>query len=125
MSNKVTIQEALRLIEADQFPAGRAVSFDEGQGVEAIDAIKLGAAGVDVPDGLIYYDDESTTEDESFDGPWEAIDSDLEEEQKYLRLEMKVDPKIKEWIDANDIDISLLVSKLVEDAYETSQLIEK
>ena len=73
--------------------------------IEAIDAVALGEAGVDVPENLIFYDDTTIVDDEEFDGPWEKIDSDIAEEAKYLQVEMKIDPEIRNWINSNHIDI--------------------
>ena len=125
MSSLVTVKEALHLIRDGSLRPETRVDFTSVEGVEAVDAIVLGEAGIDVPEELIYYDDDAVAEDESFDGNWETIDSDVEEERKYVRLNMKVDPEIKDWITANNIDINSLVAKLVEDAYRTAQLIEK
>lgn len=101
------------------------VTFDGVKAVEAIEAVKLGAAGVDVPEELIFYDDDATIDDEEFDGDWQTIDSDIAEEEKYLRLEIKVNSDIKNWISSNEIDVALLMERLIHNAYETAQLIKK
>jgi hypothetical protein len=47
-----------------------------------------------------------------------------ENKNKYLKLEMKLNPEIISWINSNKIDVNLLVEKLVEDVYRTSKLFE-
>jgi hypothetical protein len=47
-----------------------------------------------------------------------------ENKNKYLKLEMKLNPEIISWINSNKIDVDLLVEKLVEDVYRTSKLFE-
>lgn len=125
MSNQISVKEALRLISAGEYSTEIEVTFEGVDGIEALDAVALGEAGIDVPDNLIYYDDAAIVDDKEFDGPWEKIDSDIEEETKYLHLEMKIDPEIREWINSNRIDVNLLVEKLIEDAYRTAKLLQK
>lgn len=125
MSNQISVKEALRLISTGQFSSKMEVTFEGVDGIEALDAVALGEAGVDVPENLIFYDDTTIVEDEEFDGPWEKIDSDIEEETKYLQIEMKLDPEIRNWINSNRIDVNLLVKKLIEDAYRTAKLVQK
>lgn len=119
------MSEALTLISAGEYSEDLKVDFEEGVKVEALDALTLGKAGVEVPDHLIYYDDESIVDDEAFDGDWVEIESDVQEEQKYLTLEMKIDAEVKDWIAENNIDIDSLVQKLIKDAYQTAQLIKE
>lgn len=125
MSNQISVKEALRLISEGEYSTKMEVTFEGVDGIEALDAIVLGEAGIDVPENLIYYDDSAIVDDEEFDGPWEKIDSDIEEETKYLQIEMKIDSEIREWINSNRIDVNLLVKKLIEDAYRTAKLLQK
>lgn len=125
MSNQISAKEALRLISTGQFSSQMEVTFEGVDGVEALDAVVLGEAGVDVPEHLIFYDDSTIVEDEAFDGSWKKIDSDIEEEARYLQIEMKLDPEIRNWINSNRIDVNLLVNKLIEDAYRTAKLVQK
>ena len=113
MSNQISVKEALRLISKGQFSSQMEVTFEGVDGIEALDAVALGEAGVDVPEHLIFYDDSTIVDDEAFDGPWEKIDSDIEEEAKYLQIEMKLDPEIRNWINSNRIDVNSLVKKLL------------
>ena len=125
MSKKISVKEALRLISLGEFSTKMEVTFEGVEGIEAIDAVVLGEAGVDVPENLIFYDDTTIVDDEEFDGPWEKIDSDIEEEAKYLQIEIKINPEIRNWINSNHIDVNSLVKKLIEDAYRTSKLLQK
>ena len=125
MSKKISVKEALRLISLGEFSTKMEVIFEGVEGIEAIDAVALGEAGVDVPENLIFYDDTTIVDDEEFDGPWEKIDSDIEEEAKHLQIEIKIDPEIRNWINSNHIDVNSLVKKLIEDAYRTAKLLQK
>lgn len=125
MSKQISVKEALRSISLGEFSTRMEVTFEGVESIEAIDVVALGEAGVDVPENLIFYDDTTIVDDEEFDGPWEKIDSDIEEEAKYLRVEMKIDPEISDWINSNHIDLNLLVKKLIEDAYRTAKLLQK
>ncbi len=89
MINQISVEEALRLISAGEFSSHMAVTFEGVAGIEALDAVTLGEAGVDVPENLIFYDEDSIVDDEVFEGPWEAIDSDVAEETKYLQIYAK------------------------------------
>ena len=125
MSNRISVEEALRLIAAGEYTTEMEVTFEGVDGIEALDAIALGEAGIEVPESLIYYDDDAIVADEAFDGPWEQIDSDRAEEAKYLQLELKIDPEIRAWINSNRIDVNSLLKKLLEDTYRTAALLQK
>ena len=44
--------------------------------VEALEAMQLARAGVEVPEERIYYDDEAIAEDEAFEGEWTPVATD-------------------------------------------------
>jgi hypothetical protein len=73
----IRLPEALQLLANGQLDHTYLVEFSVSDRVEATDAIKLGAAGVDVPEEQIYYDDANIAEDEAFDGEWVPIESDI------------------------------------------------
>ena len=125
MNKKISVKEALRLISLGEFSSNMEVTFAGVEGIEALDAAALGEAGIDVPEDLIFYDDTTIIDDEDFAGPWEEIDSDLEEEAKYLKIDMPIDPEIRDWINTNHIDVHALVKKLIEDAYRTAKLLQQ
>lgn len=95
--------------------------------IKAIDAFKLGKEGIDVPDELIYYDDEDIAYDPEFDDyEWERTDIDpltLLEEQ--ITVNINIEKNIKEWIQKNDIDMKPLLEELVRNFYSTQQLVNK
>lgn len=124
MSKSVNVKEALRLIALGEYTSDRLVIFEGEERIEALVAATLGEAGIDVPEALIYYDDESIIDDEEFSGPWKTIENDLQEESKYLQLELKIDPEIQQWLIAKHIDVTRLVEKLINDTYRTEKLIQ-
>ncbi len=120
MSKQISVKEALQLISTGAFSTKVEVTFEGIDGIEAIDAVALGEVGVDVPEDLIFYDDATIADDDEFDGPWENIDSDVEEEAKYLQIALQLNPKISNWINSNHIDVNALVKQLIEDAYRAA-----
>lgn len=69
--------KALQLLADGQLDRSYSVEFSESDRVEATDAIKLGAVGIDVPETCIYYDDANIADDEDFEGEWVPIESDI------------------------------------------------
>lgn len=68
MIRQVSVEKALVLISSGAFTSSTEVEFDGVEGIEALDAVKLGEAGVDVPEALIYYNDDDIVYDEEIDG---------------------------------------------------------
>ena len=123
--NKITLEQALELLAQNQLSDHYEIEYTAEDKVEATDAIKLGALGIDVPEQKIYYDDDAMEEDEEFAGEWIPITSDLEDYKRRLTLDLNVDEEIMEWLSSSDIDIDLLVSELLTGFYRSTKVIEK
>ena len=124
---QLSIQQALDHLDAGTLPEGAVLSPEPTERVEALDALRLGEAGVDVPEELIDYDDAAIegAEDEAFEGPWEPITSDREAEAEFLRLEVRVDSDVRTWLMESNVDVRRLVEKLLTDAYKTTVLVKR
>lgn len=75
MKTKLTVAEALQKVRAKESLQGYQVGFTDHK-VEALEAMQLAKAGIDVPEESIYYDDEAIAEDEAFEGEWTPVDTD-------------------------------------------------
>jgi hypothetical protein len=85
----IHLPEALLLLADGQLDDTYSVEFSASDRVEATDAIKLGAMGIDVPEACIYYDDANIADDENFDGEWVSIESDVAHYKRNLYIERK------------------------------------
>jgi hypothetical protein len=72
MSTKIiTVSEALERLKNGEDIEGLTINF-RGTKVKALDAFKLGKAGIEVPDEVIVYDDMDIAYDPEFDDyEWE------------------------------------------------------
>ncbi|GAB5554722.1 MAG: hypothetical protein Sapg2KO_43130 [Saprospiraceae bacterium] len=123
--NKVTLEEALKLLSQNKLDENYEVEYLDSDRVEATHAIKLGALGIDVPEQKIYYDDSQIEDDDDFNGEWIAIDSDVEDYKKHLTIQLNVDQEIEEWLSSSKIDLDGLVSELITGFYRSSKTIEE
>jgi len=123
--NKVTLTEALGLLNQNKLNKDYEVEYVDSDRVEATDAIKLGSLGIEVPEEKIYYNDTLIEDDDEFEGEWVRIDSDIEDYKKHLTIQLEVDKEIEEWLSSTNIDLDLLVSELITGFYRSSKTIEK
>ncbi len=123
--NKVTLTEALKLLNQDKLSEDYEIEYIDSDRVGATDAIKLGSLGIDVPEEKIYYDDTLTADDDDYTGEWVRIDSDIEDFKKHLTIKLAVDREIEEWLSSTNIDLDSLVSELITGFYKSSKTIEK
>lgn len=121
--NKITLAEALELLKENKLNEEYEVAYTASDKVEATDALKLGALGIDVPEEKIYYDDELLEEDDEFDGDWVKIDSDIEDYKKHLTIKLQVDPEVEDWLASSNIDMDALVSALITGFYRSSKAV--
>ena len=101
------------------------VNFSDHK-VEALEAMQLAKAGVDVPEESIYYDDEAIAEDEAFEGEWTPVATDgLAEAEAALNVRLQLDPEIKYWLEQQSIPTSQLLEQLLVNFYRTEQRLRK
>ena len=123
--NKVTLAEALMLLEKEALNGDYEIEYTDADKVASTDAIKIGALGIDVPEERIYYDDTLTADDDDFKGEWVKIDSDIEDYKQHLTIQLKVDQEVEEWLSSSRIDLDALVSELITGFYKSAKTIEK
>lgn len=122
---KISLSEALNLLASNDLDSSYSIDFSKSDRVEATNAIKLGAIGIDVPEENIFYDDENITDDDDFNGKWIPIDSDIEHYKSHLTIQLKVDKEIENWLSSTDIDLDALVSELITGFYRSSKAVNK
>ncbi|MFZ2897511.1 MAG: hypothetical protein WA004_02745 [Saprospiraceae bacterium] len=122
---KISLSEALKLLVNNKLDNSYSVEFLASDRIEATDAIKLGAIGINVPEENIYYDDDNIADDVDFNGEWIPIDSDIEHYKSHLTIQLKVDKEIENWLSSTDIDLDSLVSELLTGFYRSSKAVNK
>lgn len=96
MKSKLTVAEALQRARTEEPLQGYQVDFTDHK-AEALEAMQLAKAGIDVPEESMYYDDEAIAEDEAFEGEWTpVVDTDgLEEAEAALNVRLQLNPEVK------------------------------
>lgn len=123
--SRISLADALSLLKQNKLSQEYEINFLADDLVEATDAIKLGALGIDVPEEKIYYDDASITEDEAFSGEWIEIESDLEDYKKHISIQLNVDAEVQDWLSTSKVDLDELVSELITGFYKSAKVLEK
>lgn len=127
MKTKLTVAEALQRARAEEPLQGYQVDFTDHK-VEALEAMQLAKAGVDVPEESIYYDDEAIAEDEAFEGEWTAVATDglaEAEAEAALNVRLQLNPEVKAWLEQQSIPTSQLLEQLLVNFYRTEQQLRK
>lgn len=125
MKTKLSVAEALQKARAEEPLQGYQVDFTDHK-VEALEAMQLAKAGVEVPEESIYYDDEAIAEDEAFEGEWTSVATDgLAEAEAALNVRLHLDPEIKYWLEQQSIPTSQLLEQLLVNFYRTEQQLRK
>lgn len=121
----ITVSKALKRLKKGKTIAGMVVDFT-GEKVKALDAFKLGMAGIEVPDEIIEYDDQDIAYDPEFDDyEWKRTDIDpFQTIKEKLTVHIEIDQDINAWIRKNSIEIDHLLEKLIHDFYSANQLIK-
>ena len=125
-SKPITVSEALEQVKRGESLEGYTIDF-KGEKIKALDAFKLGKAGIEVPDELIEYDDADIAYDPEFDEyEWERTEEDpIESLKEELTVKIELDPTVTTWIKKKDIKLSQLLEKLIQDFYSANQLIKE
>lgn len=129
MKNKLTVAEALQKARAQEPLQDYQVDFTHHK-VEALEAMQLAKAGLEVPEDRIYYDDETTAEDEAFEGNWVPVATDglAEAEAKAeatLNVRLQLESEIKDWLEQQSIPPNQLLEQLLVNFYRAERLLSK
>ena len=124
IKNRINLEEALRRLKESGLNDSYEIDYTTSDRVEATDAIKLGALGIDVPEDKIYYED-TKGEDEEYQGEWIPIDSDIEDYKRRLTIQLKVNEEIMDWLASSKIDMDALVSELITGFYNSTKASRK
>ena len=124
-SRQISVAEALKLLKDGEKLEGVAIDFKVSK-VKALDAFKLGKAGIEVPDEVIEYDDADVVQDPDFDDyEWKQTKIDpFNTLKEILTVNIQIDRDVKAWIQKNDIQIDHLLEKLIRDFYSSNQMIK-
>jgi hypothetical protein len=109
-------QEAINLLKAGKNVSEYKIVFNEEK-IEALNVILLGKNKIEVPEELIYYDD---NEIDFSDDP-DITDEDLDTGKIVwnIKTSLSVDKELKDWITSEKIDVEKLLVKLMRNFYET------
>jgi hypothetical protein len=109
-------QEVIKLLEAGNDISAYNVVFNEEK-IEAMHAILLGKNKIDVPEELIYYDDDAI----DFSDDPDITDEDLKTGKIVwnIKTSLPVDKELKDWIIKEKVDVDKLLVKLMRNFYET------
>jgi hypothetical protein len=110
--------KAVELLRSGQSISGYQIQFTEDK-VEALDAFLLRKNGVELPDYLVFYDDESI--DFEDDADISAEDFVHEKLVRVLRAEVVVDKEIADWVSQGNINVNQLLTNLMKDFYKNAK----
>ena len=124
-SKSITVSEALERLKRGEKIKGVSIDF-KGVKVKALDAFKLGKAGIDVPDEVIEYNDADIVHDPEFDDyEWKRTDIDPYQSLKEkLTVNLEIEKDVNAWIQKNGIELNHLLEKLIHDFYTANQMIK-
>jgi len=124
-SKSITVSDALERLKNGEKIEGTTIEF-KGAKVKALDAFKLGKAGIEVPDEVIEYDDADVAYDPEFDDhEWERTDIDpFESLKEKLTVNIEIEKDVDAWIQKNGIELGHLLEKLIHDFYSANQMIK-
>jgi hypothetical protein len=113
---KLSQGEAIKMLEANEDISAYKVVFNEEK-VEALKAILLGKNKINVPEELIYYNDDVIDFSEDPD----LTQEDLESGKLIwnIKASLLVDKEMKDWIVKEKIDVDKLLIKLMRNFYDT------
>ncbi len=124
-SKSISVAEALKRLNTGDKIEGVAIDF-KGAKVKALDAFKLGKAGVQVPDEVIVHDDTDVAYDPDFDEyEWKRTDIDpFKSLKERLTVNIEIEKDVEAWIQKNGIELDHLLEKLIHDFYSSNQMIK-
>ena len=120
--NKISVAEALKKIESGQSIADYSIDFDRIK-IEALDVMKLAKAGVKVPEGSVYYEDEDIINDEDFEGEWKRIDYDpVREPEPKMEVKITLKKDVRRWVEKENIKLDKLIETLLDGFYRSQKV---
>ncbi|MBL7783506.1 MAG: hypothetical protein JNM22_19895 [Saprospiraceae bacterium] len=125
-SKKMTLAEALTLLRSGEKMDKLTIDFKKGDKVKALDAFKLGKAGIMVPEEVIEYDDSDIAYDPDFDDyEWVRTNTNPNKTIKEkLTIDIELEKNIQIWLQKNNIEINILIEKLIHDFYSAEHIDE-
>ncbi|MBK7338281.1 MAG: hypothetical protein IPJ00_19950 [Saprospirales bacterium] len=124
-SKSISVAEALKRLNTGDKIEGVAIDF-KGAKVKALDAFKLGKAGVQVPDEVIVHDDTDVAYDPEFDEyEWKRTDIDpFKSLKERLTVNIEIEKGCGGVDSKNGIELDHLLEKLIHDFYSSNQMIK-
>jgi len=118
METKIIInqQDAILLLKGGEELSKYKVVFNQEK-IEALHAIQLGRKNIEVPEDLIYNDDDAI--DFSDDPDISKEDLDAGKKVWNIKTSSNFDKELKDWIINEKIDVDKLLNKLMRNFYET------
>ena len=98
------------------------IDFDRIK-VEALDVMKLSKGGIEVPEDVIYYDDDAIEYDEDFEGDWVRVNAPANAKQTEVKIVLKDD--ISQWIESNNVQLDHLIEKLLDGFYRAQKMVQE
>ena len=111
-------KKAVELLKGGQAVNDYDIHFNDDK-VEALDAFLLRKNGIEIPDHLVFYDDESI----DFDDDADIATEDFENEKlvRVLRAEVAVDKEIADWVSQGNVNVNELLTNLMRDFYKNAK----
>ena len=110
--NVITVKEALALIKDNKYNDSYSIDFST-EGINVIDAVELGTAGIDVPEELIVYDDDNL----DFSDIPELSDEELKRLKRETPAVLSLNREFSDWAEKEKINIGELAAELLHDFY--------
>lgn len=135
MSNSISTKAAIKALRSGKSLNNKTLSDLGSSVVDVIDALLLAEHGFLVPEGNIVYDDSKIAYDPDFDDadwgepisvkePAANLEKSKVAKDEKLVIELSINPELKSWIDANDIQLEIVIRKLLTDLYKTEKLLK-
>lgn len=119
---KISVSEALQKLELGEPVSNYSIDFDRIK-VEALDVMKLSKGGIEVPEDVIYYDDDAIKYDEDFEGEWVRVNTPANAKQTEVKIVLKDD--ISQWIESNNVQLDHLIEKLLDGFYRAQKMVQE
>ncbi len=123
METKIINQkETIKLLESGKDISCYKVVLNNEK-IEALQAILLGKNNIQIPEELIYYDDDAT----DFSDDPDITNEDIEKGKIVwnIKTSLPLEKDIKDWIVSEKIDVDKLLVKLVRNFYDTIKDFQK